>query len=270
MPSGAAEVCLDRQLRAAEAVLAARRNFCQIEPPSDFQPDSLDEAYAVQDFVVAGLLADHGGQAVGWKIGCTNVTAQRLLGLGGPFYGRLLSPFVHASPAELDAGRFHLRCVEAEFAVEIGRDFPAGGAPFDRDDVADRICSVLPAIEIVDTRFADWRRVGATWLIADNGSTGHWVRGPGVTNWRGFDLASHRVALRVNGRVEREGTGVNVMGHPFEAVRFLANSLARRGRALRAGDVVSTGTTIEVYYAQVGDRVEADFGDLGTCSVSFT
>lgn len=270
MSSGAAEVCFDRQLRTADAVLAARRAFCQIEPPSDLQPDSLNDAYAVQDFVIAGLLADHGGQSVGWKIGCTNATAQQLLGLGGPFYGRLLSPFVHESPATLDANRFRMRCVEAEFAVQIGRDFPAQDAPFNRADVGDRIRAVLPAIEIVDTRFTDWRRVGATWLVADNGSTGHWVRGNAVADWRGLDLAGHQVTLRVNGKIERQGTGANVMGHPFEAVRFLANDLARRGRALRAGDVVSTGTAIEVYYAQAGDRVEADFGGLGTCSVTFT
>ncbi len=269
MPSGAAEVCLDRQLRAADAVLAARRAFCQIEPPSDLQPDSLDEAYAVQDFVIAGLLADHGGQAVGWKIGCTNRTAQQLLGLGGPFHGRLLSPFVHESPATLDASCFHMRCVEAEFAVEIGRDFLPRDAPFDRANVADRIRAVLPAIEIVDTRFVDWRRVGATWLVADNGSAGQWVRGDAVVDWPDLDLAGQGVILRVNGRVEREGSGANVMGHPFEAVRFLANSLARRGRALRAGDIVSTGTAIEVYYAQTGDRIEADFGELGICSVAF-
>lgn len=269
MPSGAAEVCLDRQLRAADAVLAARRAFCQIEPPSDLQPDSLDEAYAIQDFVIAGLLADHGGQSVGWKVGCTNAAAQQLLGLGIPFYGRLLSPFVHDSPATLDADRFHMRCVEAEFAVEIGRDFLAGDAPFSRADVADRIRAVLPAIEIVDTRFTDWRQVGATWLVADNGSTGHWVRGHAVASWRGPDLAGHQIALRVNGQVKRQGVGVNVLGHPFEAVRFLANDLARRGRALRAGDIVSTGTAIEVYFAQAGDRIEADFGRLGTCSVAF-
>ena len=269
MPSGAAEVCFDRHVRAADAVLAARRAFCQIEPPSDLQPDSLSDAYAVQDFVIAGLLADHGGQSVGWKIGCTNKTVQQLLGLDGPFYGRLLSPFVHDSPATLDSSRFSMRCVEAEFAVQVGRDFSPQDAPFDRAGVADRIDTVLPAIEIVDTRFADWRRVGAAWLVADNGSTGHWVRGGAVAGWRGLNLAGHRVTLRVNGRVERQGMGANVMGHPFEAVRFLANDLARRGRALRAGDVVSTGTAIEVYYAQAGDRIEADFGEIGTCSATF-
>lgn len=269
MPSGAAEVCLDRQLRAADAVLAARRSFRQIEPPSDLQPDSLDEAYAVQDFVIAGLLADHGGQSIGWKVGCTNAAAQQLLGLGGPFYGRLLSPFVHDSPVTLDANRFHMLCVEAEFAVEVGRDFAAGDAPFNRAGVADHIRSVLPAIEIVDTRFVNWRRVGATWLVADNGSAGHWVRGKAVADWRGLDLAGHQIALRVNEQVIREGVGANVMGHPFEAVRFLANDLARRGRALRAGDIVSTGTAIEVYYAKAGDRIDADFGELGTCSVAF-
>jgi 2-keto-4-pentenoate hydratase len=263
------EACLARAVHAADLLLAARGQRRPMMPPDDFETLSPDDGYVVQDMVVAGLLAAPGGRPVGWKIGCTNASAQRLLGLDGPFFGRLLSPFVHQSPATLPAGDFNMRCIEAEFAFRLGEDLPAGGAPYDRERVAGAVAAVLPAIEIVDTRFRDWQRVGAGWLIADNASAGHWVRGAEVADWRRFELADHRVDLRLGAAPIRRGSGAAVLGHPLAALTWLANALAARGRGLLAGELVTTGTSIDVYFANAGDALEADFGALGRVSLRF-
>jgi 2-keto-4-pentenoate hydratase len=163
-----------------------------------------------------------------------------------------------------------MRVVEAEFAFRMGRDLPAEHAPFAREDVRAAITAVLPAIEIVDSRFAEWTKVGAFSLIADQGATGYWVAGSEVTAWRDLDLPGHHVRLFVNGAASREGIGGNVLGDPLASVIWLANDLARRGGGLRAGEVVSTGTCIDVYFAAPGEQVLADFGDLGRVQVKFT
>ena len=126
------------------------------------------------------------------------------------------------------------------------------------------------AIEVVDHRYEDWRLVGAPSLAADNAIHGAWVEGAPVRDWRGLDLSRHAVNVLVNGQPWRVGSGANVLGNPLNVVAWLANELPRHGRVLRRGEKVSTGTTAEVYFANPGDRVTADFGELGKAEVAFS
>ena len=120
--------------------------------PDDWQPQDTDVAYRIQTTLVEKLIEKDKGRPVGYKIGCTNKIAQDLLGTDGPFYGVLLSSYVYSSPANLNHSDFSIRCIEAEFAFEMGKDLPARGSTYEREEVASAVKNLLPAIEIVDTR----------------------------------------------------------------------------------------------------------------------
>ena len=258
-------------VKAASLLADARRTQQRLpELPEECRPDELAVAYEAQDVLVERLLSDRGGSPVGYKVGCTNKAAQQLLGLDKPFYGQLLSSSIHPSPAQLKGDDFFMRIIEPEFAFRMTEDLPPAGAPYDTDRVAAAAGAVLPAIEVADSCYTDWTVVGAPSLIADNGCASAWVQGNAYSDWRALDLAKHEVTLVVNGETLHEGRGEAVLGHPLNALTWLANALCERGRGLKAGDLISTGTCCQIYFAHPGDQIRADFGILGTVEVGFT
>jgi len=243
------------------------------ELPEAVRPKTPGEAYSIQDGLIHELLFHYGGSVIGYKIACTNVTAQRQLHVDGPFFGRLLSAFFHESsggkPASVEAGEFFMRVVEAEFAFEMARDLPPSATPHSLEEIAGAVKGVIPGIEIVDSRFDEWTTIGAPSLIADNACNAAWVKGALLTDWRGIDLAKQVVTVTVNGKVLREGRGSNVLGHPLNALEWLVNNLNARGLGLKAGQYITTGVTTEVYMAERGDRITADFGPVGSVDLTF-
>lgn len=263
---------MSRALEAAGLLLRARTERRRIPAPlpPGLAPETTAEAYAIQDASIPAILSYRGGgRVIGRKIGCTSRSAQEQLGVSGPFHGRLLSPYVFESPARVQADLFFMRVMEPEFAFRLARDLPADGAPYDAASVRPAIAAVLPALEIVDSRWTDWTTCGALHLIADNGSNGGWVCGPETTDLSSIDFTSHATAISVNGELKQRGSAANVLGSPLNALAWLANELAAAGQPLRAGEYVSTGTTTIVVPVEAGDRVTADFGALGRVEVAF-
>ena len=257
-------------IKSAELLAQARITHKRLpELPAAIRPKTPGDAYVVQDGLVDLLLAHYGGSVIGYKIACTNVTAQRQLHVDGPFAGRLLSAFFFEHPARIDASQFFMRVVEAEFAFEMAHDLPPTAAPRSREEIAAAVKGVIPGIEIVDSRFDDWTTIGAPSLIADNACNAAWVKGPLLTDWQAIDLATQAVRVTVNGNLLREGTGSNVLGHPLHALEWLVNSLSARGLGLKAGQFITTGVTTEVYMAERGDRIRADFGPVGSVDLTF-
>ena len=234
------------------------------ELPAAARPATPQEAYQCQARFVEQL-----GRTIGYKIACTNAIAQRFLSMPEPFYGRLLAASTSDSPARLAAGDFFMRIIESEFAFQFARDLPASARPLDREQIADALAGVLPGIEIVDSRFASWTTVGAPSLIADNACHGAWVKGALVTDWRHLDLAAQAVELRVNGTVVQRGSGSAVLGHPLNALEWLVHRLHAQGIGLKAGEYVTTGVTTDIYDAQAGDHLVADFGPVGSVELQF-
>lgn len=238
------------------------------------RPNTPAEAYVIQDALVDRWLAHYGGSVIGYKVACTNVTAQRQLNVDAPFAGRLLSAFFFESlsdrPARVEASKFFMRVVEAEFAFEMAHDLPPKSEPRSRQEIAAAVKGVLPGIEIVDSRFDEWTTIGAPSLIADNACNAAWVKGKLVTDWQALDLAAQAVRVMVNGKLSREGSGSNALGHPLNALEWLVNSLSTRGLGLQAGQFITTGVTTEVYMAERGDRITADFGPVGSVDLEFT
>ncbi len=237
--------------------------------PAELRPKDPAAAYAIQEALIARLLARHGGHPIGYKIGCTNASVQHLLNTPTPVYGRLLSSFVYPSPARLRASVFTILGIEAEFAFEIARDVPVADGRHTAQTIVEYIGEVLPAIEIVDHRLADWRKFDALCLIADNVIHGAWIPGAASGPRQVLDLATHGVRLLVNGEVKLTGRGDAVLGHPLNALVWLANELPKWGRSLKEGEFVTTGTCTDVYVAKAVDKIQADFGTLGSIEVVF-
>jgi 2-keto-4-pentenoate hydratase len=260
---------MDRVTAACEYLFDLRQSQRPVAAlPADVVPRSLGEGYQVQEQLVRWLLGRFGGHPIGYKAACTSELAQKALGVDGPFFGVLLSHSSHRGPATLPASAFTVRCVEAEFGFEMAADVPAGLA-YTAESITPFIGTALPSIEVVDHRYHDWQAVGAPSLLADNAIHGAWVAGEPAPRWRDIDFARHPVTLAVNGGRTFAGSGAAVLGNPLSVVAWLANELPRYGRRLRQGDRVTTGVTTDIYLAQPGDRLAADFGPLGSVTLEF-
>jgi 2-keto-4-pentenoate hydratase len=236
--------------------------------PPRLRPETLTEAYSIQDRVVAGLVEQTGGQCIGFKAACTNEIAQAALQIDRPVFGRLMSQSTSPSGTTLAADQFTHRVVEAEFAFRLGVDVEPVAGGHTPATIAEYIDALIPAIEIVDYRFESWA-VGALRIAADNAIHGWWIRGDPVTDWRGHDLAASPVSVTRDGELITTGSGAAVLGHPLNVMAWLADELPQFGSRLRRGDVVTTGVATDVFEAAGGDTCVADFGPFGTVAVTF-
>jgi 2-keto-4-pentenoate hydratase len=255
-------------LAAAAGELLAMRAERRIEPdlPDDLRPVSLADAYGIQARVIVGL---RHGDPIGYKCACTSPVAQQALAIDRPVFGRLLALTCSPGGSVLDAGRFVHRVVEAEFGFRVAENVEPIEGGHSAETIADYIDAVIPAIEIVDYRYESWA-IGALQVVADNAIHGWWVHGAPLEDWRHLELHDVPVTVERNGRVETTGTGANVLGHPLNVMAWLADELPRFGLALRAGDLVTTGVTTDVFEADPGDHVTAHFEGIGSVSVAFS
>lgn len=259
----------DDAVDAAATLLAGHRasQARLTELPAAYRPAALADAYAIQDALVDRLCAEHGGRRIGYKVACTNAIAQEALKIDRPLFGQLLSHSTTASPTVLGAARFTTRVIECEFGLRLGTTVPDSPLPYTAESIGPFVDAVLPAIEVVDHRFADWS-LGAPSIAADNAIHGHWVHGdPFMDDWHRLNLAEHTLEARIDGEIVGRGSGAAVLGHPLNVLAWLANELPRYGHQLRAGDLVTTGVCTEVFTAEAPQNVLADFGSLGTVSL---
>jgi 2-keto-4-pentenoate hydratase len=233
--------------------------------PADLAPATRAEGYAIQ------ARLDARGPRFGWKIAATSLAGQKHIGVDGPLAGRLLAEQVRADGATIPLAGTIMHVAEPEFAFRMARALPPRAAPYAVEEVLDAVGALHLAIEVPDTRFTDFARVGAAQLLADNACAHLFVHGPEVTaDWRATDLAAHQVHVRVGTRYTRDGIGANVLGDPRIALTWIANELSALGIGLAEGEVVTTGTCAVPLEIQPGDAVEADFGPFGRVTARFT
>jgi 2-keto-4-pentenoate hydratase len=250
----------------AKQLWHARRSGGVVHLNNFAHPKSSKEAYAIQDEIAALC----GQPSRGFKVGSTSLEAQRLLGTDEPGSGLLLAPYVYESPARISIEPAHTPAVEGEFAFKLGRDLPPRSAPYAIDEIADAVAAVAGAIEVVGTRFSGGLAgKGRLLVTADCGANIAFVGGPWRRDVRSLDLKTHPVAMTINGALRGTGTGDRALGGPMNVLLWLANHQSTRGRGLKAGEIVSTGTCTGLDPVLPGDRVRADFGDLGSVEVSF-
>jgi 2-keto-4-pentenoate hydratase len=233
--------------------------------PEALRPRTRAEGYAIQ----AGLDARSAEPIFGWKIAATSLMGQAHIGVDGPLAGRILTERVVADGGTVPPVANRMAVAEPEFAFRFGRDLPPRAEPYSVAEVLAAVVTLHPAIELPDSRFADYVTAGGPQLIADN-ACAHWfVLGPATSaEWRDIDLSAHPVLGLVEGRYEREGTGAAVLGDPRVALTWLVNELSGIGVTLREGEVVTTGTCVKPLEIMPGDCIHADFGVLGRVSVA--
>lgn len=227
-------------------------------------PTDADLAYEIQAINTSSWISS-GRRITGRKIGLTAKAVQAQLGVDQPDYGVLFADMAIADGGLLRSHQVLQPKAEAEIAFILSADLP--GTDITRDQVVEAVGTVVAAIEIVDSRIADWKITFAD-TVADNGSSAFYVLGRDHRGLPGLDLWTCGMALEVNGEVASLGAGAACLGHPLNAVTWLAQTLAKRGEPLRAGDVVLTGALGPMVALKLGDHVKATIGGLGT--VSFT
>jgi 2-keto-4-pentenoate hydratase len=255
---------------AAGRLLEAHERRERFAPlPPGLAPRTESEAYAIQDAFVA-LRAQKLGALAGYKIALTSAEMRRFVGVDTPQAGAMLLSTLHASPARVRAADYQRLIVEFEVAVQIGEDLPAADRPFFRDRVAKAVGAVMPALELADDRNADYSALAKHPLemIADNCWNEGAVLGAPVTGWRDVDLAAVRGVATINGKQVGEGRGADAMGHPLDALAWLADHLASIGRGLLRGDVVITGSLITSKFVTAGDRVLFSLEELGSVELT--
>jgi 2-keto-4-pentenoate hydratase len=229
------------------------------------RPRDRAEGYAIQ----AELENRSRGTLFGWKIAATSEAGQRHINVKGPMAGRILTETVIADGGTASMDGNDMRVGEPEFAFRMRTDLPPRSSPYQVAEVLDAVDTLHPAVEIPDSRFADFARAGEAQLIADNACAHLFVLGqPTRANWRALDLVEERPVITLRGQ-RYVGHGKNVLGDPRAALAWLANELRELELTLRAGEVVTTGTCHAPLPIQSGDFFAADFGVLGSVSVRF-
>jgi len=144
------------------------------------------------------------------------------------------------------------------------------GWPYKEDEVSDAVEALFPALEIGDTVFEDWYgSSGYYGASMDNGGAAAFVHGAPVRNWREMDLANAKIDLYLNGQYIKSGYGRAAMGNPLTSLTWIVNWLQARGKILRAGEFVSTGTCTGHFFAAPGDHLKVDFGEIGEVAVTY-
>ena len=247
---------------AAAALMEAERTGTPVPPVREILGDEagISTGYAVQE-INTGLWMAQGRRVSGRKIGVTSPAVQRQVGVNQPDFGTLFVDTEYGAGVEIPAARLIQPKAEAEVALVIDRDLDR--APHGFVEVLNAVAYALPAIEIVDSRITDWD-ISIVDTVADNASCGAYVVGDMPVRLSQFDIRTVPMSMLLNGAAASSGSGVECLGNPLQAARWLADTLCERGIPLRAGDVVMTGALGPMVSLTSGDHVFADFGDLGT------
>jgi len=251
----------------ARALYEARRTRQQIEPFTDADPDlGMADGYAVQQELLKLLLAD-GDRIVGYKVGLTSKPMQKMIGVDTPDYGPVLGSTVYADGDAVPVSAFIQPKIEAEIAFVLRSSLAGPGVSV--LDARAAIAGMTAAVEIVDSRFADWRiRLADT--VADLASNGAVAISSRVVSLDGVETLTPRLigmVLTRQGELVDTGAGAAALGDPVKVVAWLANTLGSMGAKLEAGHLVMTGALHAAVPMRAGDVFRAEFDRLGPLTV---
>ena len=257
----------DQVHEMSQALLVARRERTPIAPLTERFPEmTVEDAYAVQQGLVSGLLAE-GDSIIGYKLGLTSKPMQEMLGVDQPDYAPVLGSTVYADGAEVPTARYIAPRMEAEICVVL--DAPLSGPHCTAAEAWDATRGLIAALEIVDSRIADWK-IKLADTISDLASNGAVAFGSRVVPLGDFDPALIGMVFTRNGDLIATGAGAAALGGPIDAVAWLANTLYPLGVTLPAGAIIMTGALHAAVPFQAGDVFRADFDRLGPITVRTT
>jgi 2-oxo-hept-3-ene-1,7-dioate hydratase len=251
--------------KAADILIEAEKARKQTTQLSKTWPDiTIEDSYAISSEVARRKIAA-GARLIGHKVGLTSKAMQRSSQIDEPDYGHLFDHMMIADGAKVPHGNFCVPRVEVELAFVLGR--PLKGPGVGLADVLRATEYVIPALEIVDARIVDPRKIVDT--VADNGAAAGIVLGGRPVGPMDVDLRWVGGIMYKNSEIEETGLAAGVLGHPALGVAWLANKLGRHGVSIDAGHIVLAGSFTRVVFAQKGDTVHGDFGTLGGIAVQF-
>ncbi|ALZ99341.1 2-keto-4-pentenoate hydratase [Corynebacterium glutamicum] len=249
----------------AAQLFAAYKSHETIVPPRESIADlDLSGAYRIQQWQKKAF-EDQGHKILGHKIGLTSLAMQEQLGVDSPDFGFFTDHMKFAPDESIPADAFIAPKVEPELAFSLKSDLPQNPS---RDEVRDAIDSVYLAVEIIDSRVANWD-IRLVDTVADNASCGAVVLGDALPNIDLEELASVNATMRLNGLDVGTGSGADVMGDPLIPLQWLAKTLGEQGSNLASGDIVLTGSFCGAVAFTSGDVLDVDFGDHGSLSLNF-
>ena len=240
---------------AAEALAKARGGQPIPGLPEAARPQSEAESYAIQEAVLRRL----GERVGGYKVGFSQE--------GGIFCAPIYASRVAASPARLPAKGFHLIGIECEIGFRLNQPLPKRASPYSRDEVL-AAASLHPTIEVVDSRYQDFRSLDRLQVLADNFSNGALVYGAAASGWQKMDLVHPPIDVTADGKSFADCTGLRA-GDPIGLLVALVNYLAKERGGVPAGTFATTGTHTGMVFTEPGVTIRAEYGPLGRVEVSF-
>ena len=251
--------------KAADILMAAQKERKQaVQLSVTFPGITIEDAYAISTEVAQRKIAA-GARLIGHKVGLTSKAMQRSSQIDEPDYGHLLDDMMIADGAKIPHENYCRPRVEIELAFIMGK--PLKGPGVGLAEVLRATEYVVPAIEIVDARLQDQRKIFDT--VADNGAAAGIAIGGRPVGPMDVDLRWVGGIMYKNSEIEETGVAAGVLGHPALGVAWLANKLGSHGVALEPGHLVLAGSFTRVVFAQKGDTLHADFGPLGGIAVQF-
>ncbi|MGC4376929.1 fumarylacetoacetate hydrolase family protein [Fictibacillus sp. Mic-4] len=252
----------DREM--IDYLLAAEQEVREVHKLTDQNPElTIKEAYELQKKLIDRKIAD-GARRIGVKLGLTSKAKQQMMGINEAIYGYLLDNMLSVEWEPVDYRRFIHPKAEPEIAFLMGEDLQ--GQDVTADDVLRATKYVAPAIEIIDSRYKDFKFTLVD-VVADNCSSAQFIVGSKWVSPDSIDLAEIGMVMSKNGEVATVGAGAAVLGNPAQAVAWAVNKLGERGEGLKKGDIVLSGALSEAVAFEAGDSCLAQFDGLG--SVSF-
>lgn len=251
--------------KCVAALLEANQTKVQTTRPSALFPEiEFEDAYSISAEVAKKQQAA-GAKLIGYKVGLTSVAMRRSSKIDEPDYGYLYEHFMVPDGGKVAHADYCLPRVEPELAFLLAE--PLKGPGVTLLDVMRATEYIMPSIEIIDTRVDEPRKIYDT--IADNGAGAGIILGGQPIQPNDVDLRMVPGILYRNADIEETGLACAVMNHPANGIAWLANKLAELDISLKAGDIMLSGSFTRPVWAQVGDTIRADFGDLGSVSVQF-
>ncbi|QAV27705.1 4-oxalocrotonate decarboxylase [Neobacillus thermocopriae] len=227
---------------------------------------SVEDAYQIQEELVR-IKLEQGHRIIGPKMGLTSQAKMKQMNVEEPIYGYIFDYMVVPEGGSISMQELIHPKVEAEVAFVLGKDIEDPGITGVQVLAATEY--VVPALEIIDSRYQNFKFTLPD-VIADNASSSRIVIGNHLTNPTKLELDLIGVTLSINGEIKDFGAGAAVLGHPANSVAMLANMLARKGKKLRAGEVILTGGITGAVMLSAGDFVSAKMDGLGEVSFKVT
>lgn len=252
--------------KAATALMEAETKKKPIAPfTSSTEEISVDDAYNIQLYQIRQKV-EKGAVIVGKKIGLTSKAMQEMLNVNEPDYGHLLNDMMYGDGDTITLNKFIQPRIEFEIAFVLKKDIAGPGVTM--NDVIEATDYVIPALEIIDSRIKDWQ-IKFEDTVADNGSSAGAIMGSSTAKLDNLDLSKVKMTVFRNDEYLDSATGSAVMGHPAEAVAWLANALGSYGISLHAGEVILSGALSKAIPIEDGDTFTAEFEHIGAVTATF-